>query len=107
MIRFRPLQRSNSQNDGFCRCGEMKEFLSVFLLERMHENMVLGLEEYAEGIYGMLKMKVKTRRDFNPYKVKRSAGLHQLHGKEETAKQLKVHGQEKESLPHLGTEASG
>ena len=35
----------------------MKKCLSV-LLERMHENLaVAGLEEYAEGISGVLKMK--------------------------------------------------
>lgn len=36
----------------------MKKSLSVLLLEKMHENLlVAGLEEYAEGIYGVLKIK--------------------------------------------------
>lgn len=36
----------------------MKNSLSVLLLERMHENLLAAvLEGYAEGIYGVLKMK--------------------------------------------------
>lgn len=63
---FRPLQGSNIQNYGFCKCGEMKKSLTVLLLERMQENLlVAGLEEYAEGIYGVLKMK----RDHIPEEV--------------------------------------
>lgn len=38
--------------------GERKESPSVFLLERIQENLGgAGLEENVEGIYGVLKMK--------------------------------------------------
>lgn len=38
--------------------GEKKESLSVLLLERIDENLAgAGLEENAEGIYGVLKTK--------------------------------------------------
>jgi len=44
---------------------------------------------------------------FSQYKLKRSAGLHQLHRLGEEAKQLRDHGRRKDGLPALDTEASG